>query len=516
MPNSSQIFYPLLAAFALFCLGKSLSQGGGVAEFNPGTSIVGLQFPSSQQGRYLDPHPILALSDCSGLPIELHGNGTVFKAQDGLAFGGFDPQTGQPRDQGDVASAYWGMIAIQNCSDVRVRDFELDGNMDGLNLGGQVGNEGWQAGAIGLFSIDSHDVVIQNVLSHHHGEDGFSIGTSDDTGLQLETVLRSVQSRFNARQGLSWTGGTGLTVRDSVFTSTGMGRFASPPSAGVGMEHHVRQNGLFENCNMTDNLGAQVDIQPGAQDITLQTCRLRGETTLWVEGDGTTATVQGSILDGKAMVHSGTRVLFSQTFLRGAMPIQVIYADVTVQDATVIGSISADSAHDDLHSTLLIENTSIVSGTEGNSYLLDSHGNCLTARSVTVDATQNQGVSLEAPADGTCDVELEDMRIIHGWAGLPDQGHQSVLSRVHMTRVSFEEAASLQTTDSNWYIEVYHSDPDALNSCQDVFLSGPKVHWASPAWGPPSEAQTEGVCLQDDDTTGARCVALDGACPSGP
>jgi hypothetical protein len=60
-------------------------------------------------------------------------------------------------------------------------------------------------------------------------------------------VLINITSEYNARQGLSWVGGKGLTVTNSKFNHTGRATFMSAPGAGVDIEaeESVCRDGMF-------------------------------------------------------------------------------------------------------------------------------------------------------------------------------------------------------------------------------------------------------------------------------
>jgi hypothetical protein len=91
-------------------------------------------------------------------------------------------------------------------------------------------------------------------------------------------LLDGVISECNARQGLSWVGGIGLTVRNSRFNHTGRARFSSAPGAGVDIEAEdsVNRNGLFENCEFINNTGPGLVADSGdSANITVR------DSTFW-------------------------------------------------------------------------------------------------------------------------------------------------------------------------------------------------------------------------------------------
>jgi hypothetical protein len=246
-------------------------QGGGVLWLPPNaTCVVGRQTFVSGEG--YRPAPIIHIHDCAN-PVTIMGNGAKLRAADGLRFGSFDPHTRkpffpempftEPEYRGD---AYTMLFLVSNQS-VTVSDVELDGNIDGLILGGEWGDTGRQLDAGGILAIDNQNLTIQNVYTHHHGLDGVQIAHYGLTPESHATpvLLDAVVSEYNARQGLSWVGGIGLTVRNSTFNHTGKARFSSAPGAGVDIEAEdsINRNGLFENCEFVNNTGAGLVADSG-------------------------------------------------------------------------------------------------------------------------------------------------------------------------------------------------------------------------------------------------------------
>jgi hypothetical protein len=268
-------------------------QGGGILWLPPNTTcIVGKQTFVSGEG--YRPAPILHLHDCAA-PITIMGNGARLRAADGLRFGSFDPHTGEPFTPPELpftepeyrADAY-NMLSLVRNQSVTVSELELDGNLDGLMLGGEWGDTGRQLDAVGILSIDNQNLTILNVYTHHHGLDGLMIayyGLTPDSPA-TPTLLDGVVAEYNARQGLSWVGGIGLTVRNSQFNHTGRARFSSAPGAGVDIEAEdsVNRDGLFENCEFINNTGPGLVADSGdSANITVRASSFWGITnySIW-------------------------------------------------------------------------------------------------------------------------------------------------------------------------------------------------------------------------------------------
>jgi hypothetical protein len=271
-------------------------QGGGTISLARGrTYIVGRQVRGGRLNRgggvvAWAPESLLEFRDLPG-PLTIIGNGAIIRAESGLRFGTFDPATDQPTHRpmpnyhaAEIASPYQAMIHVQNCrGPVTIRDVELDGNLPRLRIGGTYGDVGWQLPGSGLLLVDNQaPELIENVYSHHHGQDG-AIVIGDDT--------RSVRSRFsyyigryNGRQGLSITAGRGYDFDDCEFSHTGRSALMSPPGAGVDIEAEGKKtirDLSFTRCKFLDNKGVGLLAEAGdAADARFSNCVFLG-TTVW-------------------------------------------------------------------------------------------------------------------------------------------------------------------------------------------------------------------------------------------
>ena len=281
--NDTQAFIAASAALS--------AQGGGTLYIPPGVYIVGEQTFAGQAGlgyAYLG-KDIIYIHDCD-MPVVIQGEQAVLKAAPGLKFGSFDPVTGDsyepasmPFIDSDYAASTYRMIVVVNNRQVVIRDLELDGQSDTIVLGGGWGDLGRQLNAYGVYSFNSQNLRVENVHTHHHGLDGvmvLQVGTTAESPRTPATLI-NVRSEYNARQGLSWCGGNGLTAIDCQFNHTGRGGFFSSPAAGIDIEasEGVVRNGLFINCEIINNVGVGFLADTGdSADITLQRCTLIGST----------------------------------------------------------------------------------------------------------------------------------------------------------------------------------------------------------------------------------------------
>ena len=268
--------------------------GGGTLVVPPGTYRVGAQRLAGRRGRrnaHL-PADIIHVRNC-GDPVLILGEGATLKAADGLRFGSFDPVSGAvhrvalPFTDNDFRSDAYTMIRVSDCEGpVRIEGFTLDGNAGAYRLGGEWGDLGRQAGADGILSVgNTGGVAIANVRSHDHGRDGIMVihGGLTVNSPRYPVTLTDVVCDRNARQGLSWVGGTQLTATRCRFTRTGRGAFTSAPGAGMDIEAEgsVCRNGRFVECSFVDNAGVgMVADQGDTADMVFERCRFVG-TTSW-------------------------------------------------------------------------------------------------------------------------------------------------------------------------------------------------------------------------------------------
>lgn len=257
-------------------------RGGGVRVLLPrGRYLVGRQTPNGRNGsdgltyRY-DGVDIMLFKNCPR-PIVVEGVGAVMQHPDGMRFGGFDA-AGKPRDdpQEDTASAAITgfMVGGAACRDLTIKGLELDGNNRKYQLGGLWGfgdkpQRGRQTRSYGLYFIGCDRVQVEAVNSHHFGLDGVYIKYPHQSEADAEHPHRFVNCRFeyNGRQGMSWSGGKGLTAIGCKFNHTGyaVNSFAAPnvvvrSEPGSALDIEEEQNGVcrlgrFIDCEFLHSSG---------------------------------------------------------------------------------------------------------------------------------------------------------------------------------------------------------------------------------------------------------------------
>jgi hypothetical protein len=262
-------------------------RGGGTVSLRAKrTYLVGQQAPDRAEWAWR-PSPILDFRGLGG-PLTILGNGARLRCAPGLRFGAFSKSDAPVHrsmpnyDHSLRASPYEAMILIEQCSGpVEVRDVELDGNLARLRIGGRYGDTGWQLPGTGLLLRgNSGREQVDNILSHHHAQDGAMI-IGDPRRNKRSRITRLI-CRHNARQGLSITAGRGYDFADCEFSHSGRSAISSAPSAGVDIEAEgaIIRDLSFTRCRFLDNAGAGLIADNGdSADVRFGQCRFVGTTT---------------------------------------------------------------------------------------------------------------------------------------------------------------------------------------------------------------------------------------------
>ena len=272
---------------------------GGVLRLMPNkTYCIGKQVHVPDQYPYYQPRPMITIQNAQRRVL-IDGQGSTLRTNDGLRFGTFDKDTGEPYYpdmpfyDGNYNVGIGTMIYLAHCARVEIRDIVLDGNMDNLVVGGYWGDTGRQCSATGIHLSSNDSATVMNVISSHHGLDGVIV--SDPGALAGDpctpVYLKNVECYYNARQGLSWVGGVGLKAENCKFAHTGKGRFVSAPGAGVDIEAEdaVNREGRFINCDFVNNASTGLVADSGdSANCTFTDCLFWGATSwsLWPNKPG--------------------------------------------------------------------------------------------------------------------------------------------------------------------------------------------------------------------------------------
>ncbi|SDT19116.1 right-handed parallel beta-helix repeat-containing protein [Jiangella sp. DSM 45060] len=432
--------------------------GGGTLTIPAGVYVVGRQTHTSGVTPYWVMQPIFALTGVQFLHVKGVA-GTVLRLAAGLRYGSFDPATGAPlagiTTDPDYGVEAGRMIEVLDGANLTIEDLELDGNNDQLVLGGEFGDTGRQLKATGIRLLRCTNVQITDVHSHHHGLDGVTIGHGGLTAADPPTphAITRLRSEYNGRQGLSWTGGRGLTCTDSQFNHTGRGAVRSEPSAGVDIEAEdsVTRDGFFSNCEFVNNAGEGVNITHGDSGYT----RFEG-CTFW-------GTTERSVLVTKP------GVVFKWSNIHGSCTVGYGSSDASL--ATVWG----DCRFEDRPWTngQVFRDGYLVSDAE-------NAGHNARFADCTFVAREVRSIWTSIPSDLPA-VRRHFVRCTfdHRHSALADGSYQTHPWGSRLVACTFTEA--MGSTAKRWYIHlksiVVEDDADGTQTV----VTGPAVRWGNPA-----------------------------------
>lgn len=288
--------------------------GNGKLVISKGTYIVGKQKfnKNTTTKSAFEGEALIHLKNIKNLIIE-GDKLTKIRYRAGLKFGSFDPNNGKVSKNGNnffkysFAAIIKNAIELTECENISILNLELDGNNQGIELGGIWGDVGRQLPHTGILIENSRVITIDNVYSHHFGLDGMMImNKSGNSKIKDAIIISNSRFEYNARQGLSWVGGNELTVVKSGFNHTGKAGFASSPGAGVDIEAEVGtiSNGKFIDCEFINNTGVGLLADSGpSSDCQFINCLFWGvdSWSSWIRKPRfsfTGCTFRGSIVHG--------------------------------------------------------------------------------------------------------------------------------------------------------------------------------------------------------------------------
>ena len=175
-------------------------------------------------------------------------------------------------------------------------NLELDGNRDGMTIGGQIGDYGWQCRAYGLVVDNVRRFDISNVYSHHHCTDGVYVSLVTDKNNperlfdDVRGVLRQVVAKNNSRNNVSITGGNNISAYDCNFDDGGLKTFSvySAPMSCVDIEAEsgAIRNLNFYNCYFGNAGTYSVTTFAGdSKNINFYNCRIINPSSkaIWID-----------------------------------------------------------------------------------------------------------------------------------------------------------------------------------------------------------------------------------------
>lgn len=464
---------------------KLVAAGGGTLHVPPGTYVVGRQVFAGGTGKgyAYQGQGVITITGLSR-GVKITGHGATLKLASGLKYGSFDPTTGAAAGSSSAADnaasvVALGFIVVTGCTGaVVIEGFEIDGNMATVSLGGSWGGTGYQIDSSGIYLNNNAQATVRDCYVHHCELDGVyarrdsALATDADTPV----LLHNVRCEYNARQGLSWVGGNGLTAIACKFNHTGQATFGSAPKAGVDVEPNggtVCRRGRFIGCEFLNNAGVGFNAANGdSADITLHACVLWGTVShaLWPQMP--------------RMRFLGCRI-FGST-------INVYGSTTSPQDAAVFdGCTFSDEVHPTFGTYVPLYTVNAGSVSAAGVQMLNCTFIGLTHRPLNLAGSQTNP---EARA------RLQNCTIISQNSGETDGNPQVVLWGVDVGGLRVLENYSSPPATG------YRIDVAAVGFFGDVYLATVKLKWASASSGSVGRISTVPV-LTDSFTTDIASVA---------
>jgi len=421
--------------------------GGGTFRLAPGkTYRVGRQYHVAGQYPYYKYENVFYVHDLAG-DLIIEGSGALVKTADGLRYGSFDKNTGavinpqMPCYDFDLACGIGNLFQINGCADVEIRNLRIDGNINSHILGGMWGDTGRQIAATGICMYGNDNVAILNSESSYNACDGLILGYDGLNSGSAATphYLENVNCYYNARQGLSWVGGIGLTGINCKFNHTGKMRFSSAPGAGLDLEAEgsVVRDGYFYNCEFIDNTGAGMVADSGdVADAQFVLCTFWGTTnySVWPRKPG---------------------ILFNTCTFRGTV-------------VNTYGSADPDEATKFLYGWF-DDNPGFQYPVYRSAALVELHGQNVLFDGCYFHCYQNRSMYIDDPPTSNREI-IRNCSIYHYWNGLGAGGFQALIKGAYITNTHFYEWG----LSNPYYIAVSN-----VQVGPSVYVDGPRVKWGS-------------------------------------
>ncbi len=221
------------------------------------------------------------------------------KLANGLRFGTFDPNTGEPfvvtnasgtpiaSLDGHTVGQVGTMIRVYSADTVDISSLELDGSSDNLVLGGYYGDTGYQLSGNGIL-LRAKRAHIQYIYVHHQGTDGIGISWPglDDSSPNYPIRLDHIRSEYDGRNALTISNANDLVVSNSAFNYACESKIHSSPCAGVDNEAEfqgVIRNVTFDHVDFIGSRHSQISVTWDANHLTFKHVHAQGNVALWLD-----------------------------------------------------------------------------------------------------------------------------------------------------------------------------------------------------------------------------------------
>jgi hypothetical protein len=269
--NSRGGYVRLRIPLGIFIVGKQIFNEGKLNHYN--------KFGFGENASF-DGYDVLLLMNTTHVTIEgitnKKGLKPVVKYRKALKLGlftnGFDktsnPETFDSKqriylDKTHSQRAHPGdCFKFLDCTFLNLSNISIDGNCSNFSLGGRYGRgknpfENYHSG---IYLINVRNVLVTNMVVENMALDGIVIkDVNNSKKFSQHIIVSNCIIRNNGRNGLSWLGGSSVSILNTQFYGMGTQKISTEPCAGIDIEsetlydENIPSNGIFKNCVVRDN-----------------------------------------------------------------------------------------------------------------------------------------------------------------------------------------------------------------------------------------------------------------------
>jgi len=256
--------------------------GGGMAVVPPGTYLIGRVISyNGVTGDYMSDVRDFVFDGCRGLNINGYGARLELQAADRRVDRIFE---GRPLTDTNMLTPF----RIQNCAEVNLEGFEVDGNADKV------------VEDVGLTESDGRcvvianctNVVIRNMRLHHSWGDGINVGHHREIiaaqAFSNDVLVENCEVYANARGNISIHQARHVRISGCrIYEGGKTGSITYSPKHGIDIEPDVvptpaNQFTIIENCDIYNNGLRAIAVRTRCSRVIIRDCFVDNN---WVEED---------------------------------------------------------------------------------------------------------------------------------------------------------------------------------------------------------------------------------------
>lgn len=293
-----------------------MKSGGGIVFIPAGEYYIGIQHRNTPAD--YDPSVVRAYGVEFNLNLQnltgdliIIGYGAKFKLADGLRFGAFNPETGEPRAYSPTSNDYStradvGFIfnIVENPqSNIVIKGVSFDGNMSNLILGGQWGDVGRQCDGYGIRVRNYKSLYIESVTIDKMPLDGLYTGDgwfASQFKRPKSTILNAVKIKGCGRDNWSITGNGLYHAIGCDISEASTYEINSNPSAGINIETEAGRvyQVIFDNCAIYNNMDANIlTTSKSVEGVRANNCLIYHDDDYLLTTKNNGVWMRGSIVD---------------------------------------------------------------------------------------------------------------------------------------------------------------------------------------------------------------------------